>query len=114
MLTLFMNLWRAWLNAWRRILRRRVDWVWMEISGGMPEFATPLSFVRRRVLRATVVPSVLALRRQFERVAADQNVKGVLLRVEGLHCGWATLQTMRADIGRLRASGKRVIAFLTT
>ena len=43
-ITWLINLTHAIRNGWRRLLRRRVDYVWIELSGALPEFAaTPLA-----------------------------------------------------------------------
>ena len=46
----FVNLTRAVRNGWRKLLRRRVDWVQLELSGGLPEFAAMPRWVQRRFL----------------------------------------------------------------
>src|SRR5262249_132416 len=37
-----------------------------------------------------------------------------LLKINGLAAGWATLQSLRDELGRFRAGGKRVVAYLLT
>ncbi|MBK9713165.1 MAG: signal peptide peptidase SppA [Kouleothrix sp.] len=110
----FVNLARAIRNAWRLLLRRRVDYVRLELSGGLPEFASAPRWWQRRFLGMREPSSLQGLRRKLERVAADPQVSGVLLRINGLAAGWATLQSLRDEIGRLRRSGKRVVAYLVT
>jgi protease-4 len=108
------NLFRALGNLWRRLLRRRVDYVRIEIGGGLPEFAAMPPWWQRRLLRASPALSLYGLRRQLARVAADPQAAGVLLRINGLEAGWATLQSLRDEIAHFRASGKRAIAYLLT
>jgi protease-4 len=113
-ITWLRNLLRAFLNLWRRILRRRVDYVRIEVSGGLPEFAAMPPWWQRRFLGVSPALSLYGLRRQLARIAADPQPAGVLLRVNGLAAGWATLQSLRDEIAHVRAGGKRVVAYLLT
>jgi protease-4 len=107
-----INLFRAVSNLWRKILRRRVDYVRIEIAGALPEFAPALPWWQRRFLQRSAPASLHGLRRQLERIAADPQAQGVLLRINGLAAGWATLQSFHDEIAHFRASGKRAVAFL--
>src|SRR3954469_7455071 len=102
------NIFRAIGNLWRRLLRRRVDYVRIEIGGALPAVAAPPALWQRRFLRASAAASLQGLRRQMERIAADPHAAGILLRIKGLAAGWATLQSLRDEIERFRAGGKRV------
>ena len=114
-ITVFLvNLIRGARNAWRRLLRRRVDYVRLDATGALPEFVAPIRWWQRRFLGARQPASLQGLRRAFERVAADPRAAGVLLKIDGLSAGWATLQSLRDEIGRLRQGGKRVVAYLVT
>ena len=108
------NLCCAIRNLWRRALRRRVDYVRLAIGGALPEFVAAPPWWQRRFLGVRVPLSLSQLRRQFARIAADPQVRGVLLTIDGLAAGWATLQSLRDEIGRLRARGKHVVAYLLT
>jgi protease-4 len=108
------NLFRALGNLWRRLLRRRVDFVRIEIGGSLPEFVTVPPWWQRRLLRASPALSLHALRRQLARIAADPQTAGVLLRINGLEAGWATLQSLRDEIAYFRTSGKRAVVYLLT
>jgi protease-4 len=108
------NLFRALGNLWRRILRRRVDYVRLEVGGGLPEFAAPPRWWQRRFLGVSPALSLYGLRRQLARIAADPQAAGVLLRINGLAAGWATLQSLRDEIAHVREGGKRVVAYLLT
>jgi protease-4 len=107
-----INLVRAIRNLWRQLLRRRVDYVRLEIAGSLPEFAAAPSWWQRRFFGARAPASLQALRRAFQRVAADPQTTGVLLRIDDLEAGWATLQSLRDEIAWLRGQGKRVVAYL--
>jgi protease IV len=108
------NLVRAIRNLWRRILRRRVDYVRIEVGGALPEFAAMPPWWQRRFLQVSPPLSLYGLRRQLERIAADPQATGVLLRINGLAAGWATLQSLRDEIAQIRGAGKRVVAYLLT
>ncbi|HET9224902.1 MAG TPA: signal peptide peptidase SppA, partial [Roseiflexaceae bacterium] len=108
------NLSRALGNLWRKIWRRRVDYVRIEITGALPEFAPALPWWQRRFLQRSAPASLQGLRRQLQRIAADPQTQGVLLRISDLAAGWATLQSFRDEIAHFRASGKRAVAFLLT
>ena len=110
----FVNLLRALGNLWRRMLRRHVDYVRIEIGGTLPEFAPASPWWQRRFLQRSTPASLQGLRRQLQRIAADPQVRGVILRINGLAAGWATLQSLRDAIAQFRAGGKRVVAYLLT
>jgi protease IV len=109
-----VNFFRALANLWRKLWRRRVDYVRIEITGDLPEFVPALPWWQRRFLQRNPPASLQGLRRQLQRIAADPQTQGVLLRINGLVAGWATLQSFRDEIAHFRASGKRVVAFLLT
>jgi protease-4 len=110
----FVNLWRRVKNLWRQLWRRRVDYVRVTLTGALPEFAdAPLRW-QRLLLGAQAPLSIAELRKLFVIVAADPQAQGVLLRIDGLAGGWATLQSIRAEIDELRRRGKRVVAYLVT
>ncbi|MBP8805460.1 MAG: signal peptide peptidase SppA [Kofleriaceae bacterium] len=58
----------------------------------------------------TVVATALRLR----AIARDRDVRGVILALDGVGAGWASLEELRAEIARVRASGKKVFAYLVT
>jgi protease-4 len=113
-ITWLINFTRAIRNLWRRLLRRRADWVRLDLTGALPELATAPPWWQRRLLGARPPASLQGLRRMLERVAADPQASGVLLKIDGLAAGWATLQSLRDEIARFRAGGKRVVAYLVT
>jgi protease-4 len=107
----WINLWFFVLNSWRRLLRRRVDYVYLEISGELPEFAPKPPLAQR--LAGTRPPLSLAtLRSRFQRIAHDPRTRGVVLVLRNISTGWATLQSLRDEMARLRSNGKRVVVYL--
>ncbi len=113
-ITWLINLTHAIRNGWRWLLRRRVDYVWIELSGALPEFAAAPPWWQRRFLGAREPASMHGLRRKLQRIAADPQAAGVLLKIDGLAAGWATLQSLRDELAHFRTSGKRTIAYLLT
>src|SRR6188472_4412594 len=109
-----INIWRNLANSWRRLLRRRVDYVWIELSGALPEFAVAPPWWQRRFLSAREPASLHGLRRKLQRIAADPLASGVLLKIDRLAAGWATLQSLHDELAHFRASGKRAVAYLLT
>jgi len=108
-----VNLWRLVRNAYARLLRRPPDYVWIEVSGSLPEFETPVGFVRRRFLPGPTPPSLERLRERLERISADGRPRGVVLRVRSLDAGWAALEELRRELRAFRGRGGRVVAYLT-
>ena len=97
----------------RRAFRRPPDFVWMSVTGALPEFEpSRRGLLRRRLDPRTLAPSLENIRSHLDRVFADGRVRGVILRVENLDAGWATLEELRAELHRFRAKGKTVAAYL--
>src|SRR3712207_688624 len=107
-----VNLWRYVRNAYARLLRRPPDYVWIEVSGSLPEFESPVGFLRRRVFPGPTPPSLERLRERLERISADGRPRGVALRVRNLDAGWAALEELRRELRAFRERGGRVVAYL--
>ena len=107
-----VNLWRFLRNAYVRLLRRPPDYVWIEVSGPLPEFETPVGFLRRRLLPGPTPPSLEGLRDRLDRISADGRPRGVVLRVRSLEAGWAVLEELRRELHAFRERGGRVVAYL--
>ncbi|MCU0493489.1 MAG: S49 family peptidase [Chloroflexaceae bacterium] len=104
---------RIWLqNAWRRMVRRRIDYLLLELTGELPEFAPQPPWWQRRFLGTTPPLSLIGLRRMFQRLADDPQAKGVVLYIHDLGGGWATVESLRTEIHSLRRAGKQVLAYL--
>ncbi len=107
-----INLLRLLRNA-RRALRRPPDFVWIPVTGALPEFEpSRRGLLRRRLDPRTLAPSLESIRSRLDRILADGRARGVILRVENLDAGWATLEELRAELHRFREKGKTVAAYL--
>ena len=109
-----INVLRLLRNGWRMLWRRRVDYVKITLRGALPEFATTVPWWRKRFLGAREPVSLSALRRQLFQIGDDPHARGILLEINGLAAGWATLQSLRAELLRFRARGKRVVVYAYT
>ena len=107
-----INLLRLLCNA-RRALRRPPDFVWISVIGALPEFEpSRRGLLRRRLDPRTLAPSLESIRSRLDHILADGRDRGVILRVENLDAGWATLEELRAELHRFREKGKTVAAYL--
>src|SRR3990170_6524040 len=107
-----LNFLRLLRNA-RRALRRSPDFVWITVTGALPELEpSRRGLLRRRLDPRTLAPSLEGIRSRLDRVLADGRVRGVILRVENLAAGWAALEELRTEIERFRKRGKQVVAYL--
>jgi protease-4 len=108
-----LNFFRLLRNAYARAFRRPPDYVWIAVTGALPEFEPPkLNFLRRRLDPRPSPPSLEGIRDRLDRVLADGRVRGVILRVENLDAGWAALEELRIELHRFRQAGKRVAVYL--
>lgn len=105
-----VNLWRLAGNARRRLFGRPVGFVLIEVAGDLPEFGSPVGFVRRRLARGTLTLQVL--RDRLGRISSDGRTRGVVIRPCDLTAGWASIEEARAELGRFRDGGGRVVAYL--
>ena len=110
--TVLINIWRLVRNAGVRLLGRPPDFVWIEAGGSLPEFETPVGFLRRRLTPGPSPPTLEGLRARLERVSADGRPRGVVLRVRDIDAGWAALEELRRELFRFREGGGRVVAYL--
>ncbi|HLL56703.1 MAG TPA: signal peptide peptidase SppA [Rubrobacteraceae bacterium] len=111
---ILMNVVNLLRNAFSRVLRRRPpDFVWLHITGSLPELddACP-NLLRRRLDPWSSPPSLEGIRSRLDRILADGRPHGVLLRIENLDAGWASLEELRQELHRFRSNGKKVVAYL--
>lgn len=93
-----------------RLLNKSPDYVLFTLEGEYPDIPLPKQgFLKNRLLPKRM--SLMELGEQFEHVAADRRVRGVVLHIAGLKLSVAQVQTVRGFIARLRERGKRVIAW---
>jgi protease IV len=107
-----VNLWRLVGNALTRLLRRPPGFVWIELSGSLPEFETPVGFIRRRLARGPAPVTLQGLRDRLGRISNDGRARGVVLRIRDLQAGWAALEEARSEVLSYRSGGGRVVAYL--
>ncbi|MGH3146550.1 MAG: S49 family peptidase, partial [Rubrobacter sp.] len=107
-----VNLWRLLRNARVRLLSRPPEYVWIEVAGSLPEFETPVGFLRRRLSPGPRPASLESLRTRLDRISADGRPRGVALRIRNLDTGWATLEELRGELLAFRERGGRVVAYL--
>ncbi len=121
MKTIMLKLGDIWRNFWimlgnllRRGSRKPFGYIVLELRGSLPEFAPPPPPWQRLPIpwlpRPTPRLSLTALRAILERIAGDPRPQGIIIRLDGLECGWATAQSLRQALARFRKSGKPVIA----
>jgi protease-4 len=107
-----VNLLRLLRNA-RRTLRRPPDFVWIPVTGALPEFEpSRRGLLRRRLDPRTLTPSLQSIRSRLDRILSDGRVDGVVLRIQELEAGWAALEELRGELQRFRWEGKKVVAYL--
>ena len=93
-----------------RLLKKAPDYVLFTLEGEYPDIPDPKQgFLRRKLLGKKL--SLLELGEQFDHLAGDRRVCGVVLHVAGMKLSVAQLQTVRGFIAGLRKRGKRVIAW---
>jgi protease IV len=80
-------------------------YVELTIRGALVETKPAFAFgVPAKTLRS--------LTTRLDQLSKDDEVTGVLLKIDGLSVGWAKLQELRDKIIQLRGSGKQVISYL--
>ncbi len=112
LIVLFTNLWRFWQNSWRSLRRRRVDYVYLELRGSLPEFADEPPWWQRWLVGTRQPASLMGLRRQFQRIVDDPHVQGVILVMRDFTPGWATIESLRDELHALRMRDRRVVVYL--
>lgn len=114
LILLLTNLLRPLRNLGRRLFSTPPDYVVLEVKGELPEFDRRSGLLRRRLPGMSPSPvSLQTLRQRLERILADGRPDGVVLKVDSLQSGWASLEELRSELLRFREGGKRVVAHLT-
>jgi protease-4 len=93
----------------------RVDYIVFSLSGALPEYIPPPPKWHRWIpVDLGLTPggySLSGLRNIFDQIAGDPRPVGVLIQLNGLDIGWATAQSLRDALNRLRARGKKVVVY---
>ena len=100
-------------NALTLLPGERPEWVVLELSGAFPARRPPRRFFGLPLPPDLTTMSLEELEETFQSFADARWLKGVLLRVDGLHVDPATAHALRSAIGNLTRAGKRTVAFLT-
>ena len=74
-----------------------------------PRRLWPPSFLQRE--RPSEI-HVRALRKLIDAVLADPRPAGIVVAIDSLGGGWASLEALRAELSRVRAGGKKLVAWL--
>lgn len=111
--TALANLWRWLRNVRVRLLGRPPDYVWLEVTGALPEFEPRVGFLRRRISPGPTAPSLEGFRARLDRIATDGRPRGVILRIRDLNADWTAIEELRREISRYQERGGRVVAYLT-
>ena len=72
----------------------------------------PLAEVRPPFVFSSQVKTLRSITKQIDKIRKDDEVAGVLLKIERLGIGWAKLQELRDKIIQLRSDGIEVISYL--
>ncbi len=72
----------------------------------------PLAEVRPTFVFSPQAKTLRSITQQIDKIRKDDEVAGVLLKIEGLGIGWAKLQELRDKIIQLRSDGIEVISYL--
>lgn len=86
----------------------KLDYVLLELPAIMPTSPIEMNLIERRIFGDPPI-SIIEVQQAFERIAHDERVQGVILKLSSLALSLADLQTLRDTILRLRGKGKRVI-----
>jgi protease IV len=100
-----------WFFAnFRRALGKSPDFVMFLIESDLPTLPDPpLPRWQRFFSKPSL--SVREIGERFDLIARDRGTKGVVLHLRPVHMSMATLQDLRELVSKLRAAGKRVVAW---
>jgi len=108
---LFPFRWLRWLiSSVRRARGRPPEYVIFVLENDLPALPDPPGpFWQRFTGRPRL--SVRELGERFDAIANDPRIKGVILHLRPVGMPMATLQDLRELVGKLRQSGRRVVAW---
>ena len=72
----------------------------------------PLAEVRSTFVFSPSIKTLRSITKQIDEIRKDDEIAGVLLKIEGLGIGWAKLQELHDKIIQLRSDGIEVISYL--
>lgn len=98
-------------NRWRRFRKRSVDFVYLELTGYLPITSDTPSLVER-MLGVRPTTGFGEVQEQLRLLAADPQVRGVVLVLRDFSPGWSMAENLRAEMHALRAAGKQVVVYL--
>ncbi len=108
---------RLRIGNWLKVrLRKQIGYVVLDVSGPLPEFVPPRPRWHR-YLPAFGIPlarrplGLTEIHRVLERIANDPRPRGVVLVLDDLDAGWASVESLRGLIARFKQSGKQVAAY---
>jgi protease IV len=105
----FRYLW--WLvSSVRRSLGRPPDYVLFVLENDLPALPDPPRPLWQRFTSRPRL-SVKELGERFDAIARDPRIKGVILHLRPVAIPMSTLQDLRELVGKLRLSGRRVVAW---
>lgn len=94
----------------QRSRQKDIDYLIFNLPASMSALPVQVNFWQRQVFGEPPL-SLAELELAFRRIGDDARVKGVILNLPRLAMSLADIQTLRAAMLKLRASGKRVICF---
>jgi protease IV len=110
MLTYPVRYLRWLLSNLRRALGKAPDYVLFLIESDLPALPDPpLPRWQRYFSKRNL--SMMELGKRFDLIARDARTKGIVLHLRPVPMSMATLQDLRELISKLRAAGKRVVAW---
>lgn len=83
-----------------------LQWGEIEITGVLPEAPTVPG------LFGEMQESLLDVIKRLDHAAGDKKLHGIVLKIKSVQIGWGKLHEVRSAIARVRAAGKRTIAWL--
>src|SRR4029077_4278208 len=108
---LFLFRYAWWLvSSLRRSLGKPPEYVIFVLENDLPALPDPPRPLWQRFTSRPRL-SIRELGERFDAIARDSRIKGVVLHLRPVAMPMATLQDLRELVGKLRKSGKQVIAW---
>jgi protease-4 len=102
-----------WLLA-HAATRPRARWIHVRLRPRLVELERPVPFFVEWIpgLGEARPTSIALLRELADMIVEDERIEGVVFDVPPLTAGWATCQSLRDVLLRLRGAGKKVVVYL--